>query len=90
MLISRLFLSLLSLGLIGEDFGFHSDQNTRICAEMDPYGYCIRESGDHYENRSGTAVLSAVKVVPVPNAVWLFGSALVALIVGVRRGNPPT
>jgi len=72
--------------LVGEEFGFYKSKYSQTCSELDMYGNCIgylTSNVDIYEG--GYALLSAATVVPVPAAVWLFGSGLIGLVGVARR-----
>jgi hypothetical protein len=82
--------------LIGDTFGFNQYLNSYSC-QVDPtYGYCNGlQTNLTNDNSGGNAILSAVTVgstapapaaVPVPAAVWLFGSGL-GLLAFNRRKN---
>ena len=70
--------------LVGEQFNYFNGSN--ICAKLEMDRYCTGfGAGDVFISSDGYAVLSATTVVPVPAAVWLFGSGLIGLIGIARR-----
>jgi len=74
--------------IIGESFSFRDENSSYFCPEevtyIDHWG-CGWELDQTNITFSGDAVLSSVTVVPIPQAVWLFGSGLIGLIGVARR-----
>jgi len=75
-------------GFLGMQLGFSTNQNTVICQDYDELsGSCISSIGSSYYSENGYAYLDSVSVssVPVPSAIWLFLSGIVAMVSLARR-----
>lgn len=80
--------SLISLyeSMIGNEFRYNESLNSRTCSDVDEWGNCVYPViGEVFAYSGGTAVLTSVNAVPVPAAVWLFGSGLIGLAGIARR-----
>lgn len=82
--------SLMEVGFVSLDTGLYSNRDYRAQPpdlSMADLAYFSIEEYDSFGNTtfSGFGRLNAVQVVPVPAAVWLFGSGLLGLIGVIRR-----
>ncbi|MCX7103298.1 MAG: PEP-CTERM sorting domain-containing protein [Methylobacter sp.] len=68
--------------MLGSTFSFSQNSSSSLCTYMDPTGnYCYGGQVQlGYDYSGGTAILSSVSSVPVPAAIWLFGTGLIGLL----------
>ena len=67
-------------------FGIIDDGRIHSCTAYNPEGYCADLISDYGQVRHTVGPASwTMTIVPIPTAVWLFGSGLIGLIGIARR-----